>query len=413
MQLSLFAQLKDLFLLFINVAIILMYLVYLLPVYFGTSTSTRMIICLIVHPAVTEFKNLVQRLGSVRSSTMRNAKDVEYAKDRLLNELKFSFVGKLFFSLCRRLMLLNLGGTSLTMFAIIFTSIQEALMRAFIVEIDAAIIKWMGAPAYTDHSLELQRIVWANDINLLSIAEIFSIFVATFSYVLLEPHSLAINIGYTYGEPPLVGLAFVQLFLELALEIFVDTSALWAESEHGIPLNAYFERTNSIFVWIFHQSVCIFSFSLCAYCFARYPSVLSCNSNFVCECMNNNVLYEWYNDTCSWYLQNTTLSLPKGGKIERDAFSSLDAKSILIAICGFVGSASLVVFLLKYYRYFKNGKKVKTMATEIGSLKKSSVPKCRELLNVSWTWKTKIIKMAFPRNSANTEFPGSIFLHQN
>ena len=130
-------------------------------------------------------------------------------------------------------------------------------MRAFLIEIDTYIRKIMGKPKLHGRTLELQRFVWSIDINQSSIAEFAAIIVSSFAYVLLEPHALAINLGYKHGEALLGGLAFVQLMLELLLEGFVDTAALWAESEHGIPIGAYFQYSDSIYTWICHQATAI------------------------------------------------------------------------------------------------------------------------------------------------------------
>lgn len=57
--------------------------------------------------------------------------------------------------------------------------------------------------------------------------------------ITLEPHSLAFNIGYEHGKPLDKGILFIQLLLELALELLTDNTAAWAETEHDIPVTEY------------------------------------------------------------------------------------------------------------------------------------------------------------------------------
>ena len=181
-------------------------------------------------------------------------------------------------------------------------------MRAFLIEIDTYIRKIMGKPKLHGRTLELQRFVWSIDINQSSIAEFVAIIVSSFAYVLLEPHALAINLGYKHGEALLGGLAFVQLMLELLLEGFVDTAALWAESEHGIPIGAYFQYSDSLYTWVFHQAGAIATLFASLYAFARFPTILSCSSDFICDCIDQPVYFEWYNETCASLPANITFA---------------------------------------------------------------------------------------------------------
>ena len=224
-------------------------MLYILPIYFSAGTSMRMIICLVVHPIAVECNEVLNRIGQI---SLVKDKDIDIAKEKVLTEAQQSIGSKFFLSYCRRFMLLNLGDASSTMITIVFTSMEEAVMRAFLIEIDNWVRKGMGKPPLEGRSLELQRLVWSIDINQSSIAEFVAIIVSTFAYILLEPHALVLNLGYKHDEALLGGLVFVQLLLELLLESMVDTAALWAESEHSIPIDAYFRNTNSMFVWILH-----------------------------------------------------------------------------------------------------------------------------------------------------------------
>ena len=278
-------------------------------------------------------------------------------------------------------MLLNIGDVSSTMITIVFTSMEEAVMRAFLVEIDTYIRKIMGKPKLHGRTLELQRFVWSIDINQSSIAEFVAIIVSSFAYVLLEPHALAINLGYKHGEALLGGLAFVQLMLELLLEGFVDTAALWAESEHGIPIGAYFQYSDSIYTWIFHQSWCDFcTLFLSLYAFARFPTILSCSSDFICDCIDQPVYFEWFNDTCASLPANITFAAQNtSASIIADSNSSsylepstildaIDISAILTTIVAFIGVASLIYFAIFFFRHKKGRARVMNIKETIERL---------------------------------------------
>ena len=61
----------------------------------------------------------------------------------------------------------------------------------------------------------------------------------------------------------MVAVVVVQLILELGLEIVVDVTAMWAESEHGIPMVHFFQHAKSPFVVPVH-----FGSALSAMCWA-------------------------------------------------------------------------------------------------------------------------------------------------
>ena len=64
--------------------------------------------------------------------------------------------------------------------------------------------------------------------------------------IVLEPHSMAFNIGYAPTEQLDKGTILIQLLLEIALELLTDNTAAWAETEHDIPVTEYFSRTLGI-----------------------------------------------------------------------------------------------------------------------------------------------------------------------
>ena len=90
----------------------------------------------------------------------------------------------------------------------------------------------------------------------------------------------------------------------------MDIVALWAESEHGIPIDEYFKLTDSVFIFtLLDAAVSTISVLVCLYSFVRYPTAVTCESNFICDCIHETAYFDWYNETCSLHIQNITLYL--------------------------------------------------------------------------------------------------------
>ena len=127
-----------------------------------------------------------------------------------------------------------MGSPNSTLIAIVGTSIEEAVERGFLVEFDTALRRWRGMPKLEGDELKLQRLVWTCDANQSAIAELNAIVVSSLAQILLQRHAAIFALGYGVGVPLDVAVVFVQLLVELALEVGVDSVAMWAESEHGI-----------------------------------------------------------------------------------------------------------------------------------------------------------------------------------
>ena len=191
-------------------------------------------------------------------------------------------------SFCRRLMLLNMGGSVETLAAIIVASLEEALSRGFLVEVDTALRRWNNKPLLEGDELKLQHLVWMCDANLSAIAEFVAILVSTFAQVILQRHAIVLALGYEApstdngGEVLDVAGAFVQLMLELTLEVMVDATAMWAEGEHGIPVTEYFRRNQSLLQYLAMGGFVLCSLPMALYGFQRTPTFVSCASAYVC-----------------------------------------------------------------------------------------------------------------------------------
>ena len=82
------------------------------------------------------------------------------------------------------------GSHVATVAALVAASLEEALSRGFLVEVDTRLRKWMGRPELRGDELRLQRLVWMCDTNQSCIAEFNAILTSTFAHVLLQRHAV-------------------------------------------------------------------------------------------------------------------------------------------------------------------------------------------------------------------------------
>ena len=120
--------------------------------------------------------------------------------------------------------------------------------------------------------LRLQCLVWMCDANQSAVAELNAILVSSFAQLVLQRHAQLLALGYVVGTP-LDGVSvFVQLLIELTLEVGVDMVAMWAETEHGIPVTHYFRLVRSSKYFIFHAACGVMAAAMALYSFVRHPN---------------------------------------------------------------------------------------------------------------------------------------------
>ena len=81
----------------LNIGFILGYMLYIFPVYFGASVSSRMIICLIVHPIAVECNEALSRISA---TSLAKSNNVDMAKRQILAKSRTAFAGKMFLLIC-------------------------------------------------------------------------------------------------------------------------------------------------------------------------------------------------------------------------------------------------------------------------------------------------------------------------
>ena len=203
-------------------------------------------------------------------------------------------------------MLLNIGDVSSTMITIVFTSMEEAVMRAFLVEIDTYIRKIMGKPKLHGQTLELQRFVWSIDINQSSIAEFVAIIVSSFAYV-LEPHALAINLDTSMARLCLGVLLLYSSCSSYFLKV-LSTLLRSGQSQSMEYQSVHTFNIQSLYIRGYFTKLLRFQVFFIPYAFARFPTTLSCSSDFICDCIDQPVYFEWYNETCASLPANITFA---------------------------------------------------------------------------------------------------------
>ena len=104
--------------------------IYVIPLFFRSESPTRLAICLLVHPVLLEAGEAVGRgtKGDAVALALRTEaiKSYEEAAEQIVENSIGDSSFKLIMAFYRRFMLLNMGNTQATMFAVVAASIEEA-----------------------------------------------------------------------------------------------------------------------------------------------------------------------------------------------------------------------------------------------------------------------------------------------
>ena len=108
--------------------------IYFIPLFFRSESPTRLAICLLVHPVVLEAGEAVGRgtKGDAVALALRTGeiKTYEEAAELMVENSIADSMYKLVMAFYRRFMLLSIGSTQATMFAVVAASIEEASSAA-------------------------------------------------------------------------------------------------------------------------------------------------------------------------------------------------------------------------------------------------------------------------------------------
>ena len=117
------------------------------------------------------------------------------------------------------------------------------------------------------------------------------LYLSSVFYLLMRPHRFAVNLGYGFDASDSgmtsTALLFTSMFLELALEVAVDSAAVQVEHAHGIDLDKFWEmwHINPYNTFGFHISSSLFAILVSFWTFNTLPSSLYCTSGHdPCSC---------------------------------------------------------------------------------------------------------------------------------
>ena len=102
---------------------------YMIPLFVSSGATTRITICLLVHPLLLEAGEALGRgiKGDATALKLRRGEiNVEEAEESIVKASLPESIFKLLMAFYRRFMLLNMGNAQATMFAVVAASIEEA-----------------------------------------------------------------------------------------------------------------------------------------------------------------------------------------------------------------------------------------------------------------------------------------------
>ena len=232
----------------------------------------------------------------------------------------------------------------------------QAGSRGFLVEIDTQLRKLRSKPPLEGDGLKLQRLVWMCDANQSVIAELIAIIGSSLIQVLMQRHNLEFAIGYKPDEALDIPTVFVQMMVELLLEMVVDSTVMWAEGEHGIPVTRYFEHVRSLHVAWYHTVASPVTLCWVIFSFTRFPTVATCDSESVCECLDKPLFEAWFTQECN--LTATNQTTPAMMTDDTDLFKNVDGVTVLIAIVTGIAMTALIWLSVMFSRYRKRNQVV-------------------------------------------------------
>ena len=209
------------------------------------------------------------------------------------------------------------------------------------------------------------------DANQSVIAELIAIIGSSLVQVLMQHHKLAFAIGYTPDVELDIPTVFVQMMVELLLEMIVDSTVMWAEGEHGIPITRYFEHVRSLHVAGNHMAASIMAVTWVIFSFIRFPTIATCASSNACECLDKPQFEAWFANECNQTAANQT-SQDAQAKASEDMFKNVDGFTIIIAIVTGIAMAALIWLSVMFSRYRKRNKVVGALEENIAVAQRES-----------------------------------------
>ena len=142
--------------------------------------------------------------------------------------------------LFRRFFLVDMGSRAMTVVAIVLTGVEEVALRATIVARDSWVFTHLFGITLDDDTLAMKRKVWATSINASMLLELCGILLAAAIGPLFARFPHVFDFGA--DDAAVAGLGehalLVNVLLQVAAELVVDTASLFVEAKHELPVFA-------------------------------------------------------------------------------------------------------------------------------------------------------------------------------
>ena len=313
----------------------LLYPILMIPTYRSLNPGGRLLYCVAIHPVLMELLLMLMRAGRVVSNADAAKQPFNYQFLSCVIESMLVFA--------RRCMMQSIGDKRLTIIAIVVTAVEEALLRATLVQRDLWFRRVRGQRSLTDAEQKVANIVEMAAINNSMLIELNAIFLARFMFVILEQDKYVVDLGYSVnGNEAAAGVLLVNLFLEVFGECAVDYVALWSEAQEGIPVHQYFEYLNKWSMVGFHAANTCATLGWAVWTFATVPTAMLCDSaTDPCSCLPG--AFPMYEPLCD--AQNATNYTTTAIETPVD-----DCRGVLVMLgfadCGNDGESGDIIFVI-------------------------------------------------------------------
>ena len=200
----------------------------------------KVVILVLAHFFPFNIINAANRIRAIRAS------ETQYMAFRYMILSNQKSKGLMTFS--RRVMLLNVGDTVTTMWAIVLCAVSDLILRCFLNDIDTQLLKSLDRVNIKDNNsarAKIRQTAWACELNLLSTMEITAVISATIFFIILKPQMVALDIGYPITEAISTSILFANLLLQLFAETLVTIISGWWNKHRGVPVMKFFSMISS------------------------------------------------------------------------------------------------------------------------------------------------------------------------
>ena len=199
-------------------------------------------------------------------------------------------------------MLLNVGDSYTTMWAIAVCVVSDLFSRCFLIDIDTWLLQKLDRENIENKNsahAKIRQTAWACELNLLSTMETTAIISAAVCFIILKPQMTALDIGYSITEDISTSILFANLLLQLFAETVVTIISGWWNKQRGVPVMTFFSMISSNAVIFFLAFYGVGNVLLVLYGLVRHPTILACASPNSCDCLHIESIKTFYQIPCA------------------------------------------------------------------------------------------------------------------